>query len=64
MGVEVRCAERTYVSVPLEMLVDEPEGDDGGDDGEETRYNPPNVMGYDVRHIQSVQGQEQVGGEG
>ena len=39
-----RCAEGTYVRVPLEVLVDEPEGSDDGYDGKETRYDPPYIM--------------------
>jgi hypothetical protein len=43
---ESRCAEGTYVRVPLEVLVDEPEGSDDGYDGKETRYDPPYIMRY------------------
>ena len=39
---------RTYISVPLEMLVDEPEGNDGGHDSEAAGYKPPSIMGYEV----------------
>lgn len=40
--------KRTYVSVPLEMLVDEPEGNDGGHDSEAAGYKPPSIMSYEV----------------
>lgn len=39
-----RRPEWTYISVPLEMLVDEPEGGDIGYEGEETGNNPPDIM--------------------
>ena len=46
-------AEGTYVGVPLEVLVDEPEGSDDGYDGKETRYDPPDIMRYNVPSIQA-----------
>ena len=39
-----RRPEWTYVSVPLEMLVDKPERCDIGYKGEETGNNPPDIM--------------------
>ena len=39
--------ERTYNGVPLEMLVDEPKGNDCGNDSEETGYNPTHIMRYE-----------------
>ena len=45
--------KRTYIGVPLKMLVDEPEGNDGGHDGEDTGYKPPNIMRCEVR-VQSI----------
>ena len=45
--------KRTYIGIPLKMLVDEPEGNDGGHDGEDTGYKPPNIMRCEVR-VQSI----------
>ena len=40
------------------MFVDEPEGNDGGHDGEDTGYKPPNIMRYKVR-VQSMLGEDE-----
>jgi len=37
----------TYISVPLKMLIDEPEGGNDSHNSEETGYDPANVMRYD-----------------
>lgn len=44
----------TYVSVPLEVLVDEPEGSDDGYDGKETSYDPPDIMRYNVPYRHTI----------
>ena len=56
-----RCAEGTYVRVPLEVLVDEPEGRDDGYEGKETGYDPPYIMRYNdptQTHTISPRGRE------
>ena len=44
---------RTYISVPLEMFVDEPEGNDGGHDSKAAGYKPSDIMRYEV-YVQSI----------
>lgn len=35
---------QTYVGIPLEMFVDEPEGRNNSYNGEETRHEPSNIV--------------------
>jgi hypothetical protein len=42
-----RTEVETHVSIPLEMLVDEPGGSDNSDDGKYSRYNPSYIMRCD-----------------
>ena len=42
---------RTYIGIPLEVLVDEPEGRDGSYQGEEARHEPSDIMRYNGKSI-------------